>query len=310
MSIVLKLINGNSADSQIKIYRSTSPIDENALPEPIAVLPGNATVYQETDYLFYDVNYYYRIQVISASGESEIYPNTVHRLGIDVGPGPKELVFGDETFGFFGVFFPWEYESETADILRKFATLVYGNCKIVKYIRDGVIYYTTNRPINFVPNALFTGNALATKNSNPLATLQALKDNYAVDKEYVVGSCKYAYRLPQLVDKEQNFKTLTTAYYNPADTSLPARSEAIDLMRCFCEAFFHVDSRFAPFKLNVVPQSSSLTMVTADNTTTNSYLTAVSVSSGTFSITSNGTPYTQATATTSMLLAEYRGIAV
>lgn len=312
MSIVLKLANGNSADSQIKIYRSTSRIEDNALPAPIAVLPGNAKTYTEQDYLFYDVDYFYRVEVVSPLGESVLYPNTVHRLGLDVGPGPKDLVAGDENFGLFGVFAPWDWEAETAEIMRKFLTVNYASTRLIKYIRDGVIYYTTNRVQTLPMATLWANNALATKNSNPYVLNPAITANYAIDREHVIGNSKYAFRLPQLVEKSQANTTFTTTNYSiNADHSV-RRSEAIDLYRSFHEFAFRRDKKSIPFKVSVFANATATSLAVADstNSATQYYGITLTISAAnSFGIT-NSTFALNTSTTTGLLLAEYRGIAV
>lgn len=312
MSIVLKLANGNSADSQIKIYRSTSRIEDGALPAPIAALPGNAKTYTEQDYLFYDVDYFYRVEVVSPLGETVLYPNTVHRLGLDVGPGPKELVAGDESFGLFGVFAPWDWEAETAEIMRKFLTVNYGAMRLIKYIRDGVIYYTTNRALALPMATLWANNALATKNSNPYVLNTAITANYAVDREHVIGNSKYAFRLPQLVEKSQANTNLTTANYSLAFDNSVRRSEAIDLYRCFHENAFRKDKKTVPFKVSVFGNSTNSALPVADSNynATQYYGVTLNVSNtNVFSI-ANSAFTLNAGTVTGLLLAEYRGIAV
>lgn len=312
MSIVLKLANGNSADSQIKIYRSTSRIEDNALPAPIAVLPGNAKTYTEQDYLFYDVDYFYRVEVVSPLGETVLYPNTVHRLGLDVGPGPKELVAGDESFGLFGVFAPWDWEAETAEIMRKFLTVDYGAMRLIKYIRDGVIYYTTNRALALPMATLWANNALATKNSNPYVLNTAITANYAVDREHVIGNSKYAFRLPQLVEKSQANTTFNTSNYNIVSANYLRRSEAIDLYRCFHEYAFRKDKDSIPFKVSVFRNGANSALPVADSNYSATQYHGVTLNiSNTNAYSIANTAFTlNIGSVTGLLLAEYRGIAV
>lgn len=60
--------DNNSGESGHRVYRSSSPMDPEALPEPLAELPPNATEYVDED-VEENLNYYYRVSVFSEFAE-------------------------------------------------------------------------------------------------------------------------------------------------------------------------------------------------------------------------------------------------
>lgn len=99
MSIRLTFTNPNSADS-VKIYRATAPISLDALPEPLATLPGDATTFSDVTAVRNTVYYYV---IASLKGEDVLFtPSQQYGYFPDTGPGPSRLLRGNWNEGYFG----------------------------------------------------------------------------------------------------------------------------------------------------------------------------------------------------------------
>lgn len=99
MSIRLTFTNPNTADS-VKIYRATAPISLDALPEPLATLPGDATTFSDVTAVRNTVYYYV---IASFKGSDVLFtPNQQYGYFPDTGPGPSRLLRGNWNEGYFG----------------------------------------------------------------------------------------------------------------------------------------------------------------------------------------------------------------
>lgn len=101
MSIRLAWSNVNAAIADgIRVYRSTSSIDPNALPAPLVTLAGDALLYEDTAVVA-GTFYYYRLGFFKGTDEllSEEY---YHGHFPDTGAGPAKLLRGDWKRGYFG----------------------------------------------------------------------------------------------------------------------------------------------------------------------------------------------------------------
>lgn len=100
MDIQLNWTNPNTGEDGTRIYRSTSPMDPQNLPSPLATVGPGANSYTDDTVERYQT-YYYRFEAFkgddsSLSGEKKIaaMPYT--------GPGPQTLIAGDMRAGYFG----------------------------------------------------------------------------------------------------------------------------------------------------------------------------------------------------------------
>lgn len=69
IKVTLGWVSANDNETGHKIYRSTSPMDVNSLPEPIAILGVDSVSYEDTTVEF-NTLYYYRIGVFNENGET------------------------------------------------------------------------------------------------------------------------------------------------------------------------------------------------------------------------------------------------
>lgn len=103
MDITINWDNYNAGNEDgVRVYRSTNPIPDSPLPEPIATLsPGTDTYIDNTVAL--GVKYYYRVGIFK--GDTVILTENEAILtiaGADTGPGPQTLRTGDWDSGVFG----------------------------------------------------------------------------------------------------------------------------------------------------------------------------------------------------------------
>lgn len=151
MAIRLTWSDKNAAVADgVYIYRDTVPIPANALPTPLATLPGNAISYDDTTALRNTV-YYYRVGTFKGS-DLLVSDNVIMGNFPDTGPGPQTLQKGDWNLGYFGVVAP-------ADLLafsELYAQLGLSggglqtdgtNAGWHKFIRDGSIIYLPITPL-------------------------------------------------------------------------------------------------------------------------------------------------------------------
>lgn len=100
MSTRINWTNPNANFSEIRIYRTAAPFDENNIPAtPIVTLTEGTTWLDTTTQQ--NVYYYYTIAVV-VNGEVILSPakKTIHMPY--TGPGPQELMCGDWSRGYFG----------------------------------------------------------------------------------------------------------------------------------------------------------------------------------------------------------------
>lgn len=99
MSIRINWVNPNNQFDRIKIYRSTTKFTKNNPPEMLAEIPSGTTYLDTTSVL--DTLYWYAIGVVSGVDESISVLNPAIQLS-SYGPGPTELLRGNNEFGYFG----------------------------------------------------------------------------------------------------------------------------------------------------------------------------------------------------------------
>ncbi|QVW28670.1 putative virion structural protein [Erwinia phage pEa_SNUABM_8] len=104
MSIVLswKPQPGQTLDA-VEIYRYAAPrgtVNPNSPGTPLAILPGNATTYEDTT-VTANTTYQYRIMSVKGSDKVMGFP-IIQADFTYTGPGPQKLIRGDWWCGYFG----------------------------------------------------------------------------------------------------------------------------------------------------------------------------------------------------------------
>lgn len=102
MAIIINFKNPNSQETVVDIFRSTSPLDSAALPEtPIVSLSNGETSYRDNDV---EANGVYHYMVRTTVGSRVYHTPSLRRANVrNTGPGPQELMIGDEWNGYYGV---------------------------------------------------------------------------------------------------------------------------------------------------------------------------------------------------------------
>lgn len=106
MSITFKWFNRNVPVDGFRVYRSTSPIADGALPAPLATVANNVFQYVDATVVRNTI-YYYRVGAF-LGGQEMLSPNRPLMFLPDTGPGPQKILRGDCLSGYFG---PMELES-------------------------------------------------------------------------------------------------------------------------------------------------------------------------------------------------------
>lgn len=103
MGIRLDWVDGNALGNPTTIYRSTSPMTDDALPAPLTTVAGGVYTYLD-DTALRNVLYYYRISTLGPAGNEEliITPNKAMAFMPYTGPGPQALLRGNWECGYFG----------------------------------------------------------------------------------------------------------------------------------------------------------------------------------------------------------------
>jgi hypothetical protein len=154
MGIRIEWVDPNQANAPVSIYRSENKmLDDNNLPEPIAVVPSNTGFYLDED-IIRNKLYYYRVATpgVEGSGELVITPNKGLMFMPYTGPGPKNIIRGDYEFGIFGrmpmgnLFSAQELVSWSGiDVITETVPGIPNEW--VKFIHKGKIYFTPTMPI-------------------------------------------------------------------------------------------------------------------------------------------------------------------
>ncbi len=132
----------------VEIYRSTTKIDENNPGQPIASLPGDAVLYEDTGVLVGNT-YHYRVALVK--GQNRVFgAEQTQGYYSNLGPGPQKVIRGDWVAGFFGEYLPVDFVTH-ADVANKikaavknttgisFSTSTGGNW--YKFVYKGKILY-------------------------------------------------------------------------------------------------------------------------------------------------------------------------
>lgn len=147
--MALKLLwkNPNTVATTIDIYRGdTAQVD---LTTPLKTVDGTETSWIDTTALF-GKTYYYVWAVNSANDRVVSRPQKIE-VSDRRGPGSNLLLFGDESYGFYGTV-------SAADFINSSA--IYSALKVVSGIPSAIIYptwykYIRNGKVVFVPSSTF-----------------------------------------------------------------------------------------------------------------------------------------------------------
>lgn len=229
MSIKISWQNRNERATTIEIYRSAEKMDMLALPPAIATVAGDIDPPEYADEVPKpgESFYYMTATVDTATGAKVLsrqvqYTATQHR-----GPGPQELIYGDENFGFYGSVLTAELAVLTA--LYPWATEVTNTqYRWYKFVRNNKIIYCTDRPYGVpvgqtnVLSAKFRSGVPADKRA-PVTRPGLYNDNILKINNFKLH-IRCAYVMPD------EWKTTDTAPTHNSIFSEKSRCELSDIM--------------------------------------------------------------------------------
>lgn len=236
MSIRLKWKNPNTGASVVRIYRSLTPIDTAALPDPILEVADGSTQYLD-EFPKYGESFYYMFSV-TISGRTIFSPNKLYSCVIDLGPGPQDLVLGDFKMGYFGT---------TSTFELGFSSTIYAGVnfsKLYKIARNGKILYLPLTTYSLYARDLINAKVFT-------SGVNAKNDPYAGTAGMIreFNGRQYALRVAKLWD-EENLDTDILNYqptYGTSYTGVPVavgKSELVDIIRMARDSSMFVPSRF------------------------------------------------------------------
>lgn len=118
MFIDLSWTNLNSVATTLKIYRGDAPLDRANLPaNPIVTLSNGETSYRDETNVLLGKNYYY-VFVTGTGSDAVVSQNYQVTAVTRRGPGPQNLLQGNNTLGYFGTLQSGEFISGSDLITR------------------------------------------------------------------------------------------------------------------------------------------------------------------------------------------------
>lgn len=154
MSLTLRWTNKNTVPVKVEIYRGDAPLDKKALPAtPLATLTAGEEVWVDATAVP-NATYYYLF--VTTRGETVVYSRNHQMAAIPRrGAGPPDLLWGDNTIGYFGTLTSAEF-IDTFQILTgigftpsEASSFVWKTSPIWhKFIRNGKILYIPNGPLS------------------------------------------------------------------------------------------------------------------------------------------------------------------
>lgn len=177
MLIELKWLDApNNHRSYTEIWRSSDPFGDTTMATLIATLDPGISTYADVD-VTQGNKYYYRFRKVIGDLKSSLSKQFEFEANQYTGPGPTRTVFGDEHFGYYGLF-PVDPEvTPTINKLRELFGLTLVNSEVNSAPMHKFAVGGTVRGIHTVPLAL--GNEISI--DNPL--LQKLMDGESIEVE-------------------------------------------------------------------------------------------------------------------------------
>jgi len=149
MDIKLKWVNRNTTPVTIKIYRNETQVPNEQLGDPIATLAGTATGWTDTTAVRRKT-YYYTIETTDGNVRSYSLPRKIF-ADFNNGPGPRELIWGNSDYGYFGIVESTDFFSASEVAVLAQATLNSPPSNPVptwhKWIRRGKICFVPAQPL-------------------------------------------------------------------------------------------------------------------------------------------------------------------
>lgn len=209
MFVRLKWVNRNQIPVTTKIYRNETIVPNDQLANPLATLDGAVVTWQDNT-VVRRKTYYYVFETINAGGQ-KVYSNPLKvYVEYNNGPGPRDLIWGDTQFGYFGTITATEFFTP-GDIAALFPAINYNAPSNLtplwnKWIRRGKICYTPQSSINLLVTywQLYqNGVHFGTDDNGPW---QPTGSTGLVNQKKVIekGFDKFILRLPTATDDRNN----------------------------------------------------------------------------------------------------------
>lgn len=202
MSIRINWVNPNVDFDEVRIYRTTVPLDYGNIPTSPLITLTTGETYLDTSALA-ETYYYYTIAVVT-NGEVVLNPSTLAYQLLNSGPGPQTLQCGDWLHGYFGVVPPAELAS--AAELAKLAqaspqTRVFTWCKFI--VKGKILFVPTDWLSEYTTwNTLYNnGLVFGINGPGPTPSDLTATNQYKV---FAKGDDEFIVRLPRL-QEEGNF---------------------------------------------------------------------------------------------------------
>ncbi|ARV77302.1 putative virion structural protein [Pseudomonas phage Noxifer] len=217
MSIKLKWVDRNVTVDGFRIYRSTSPIDDAALPTPLATVGPSVFEYTDTT-AQRNVLYYYKIGSYLGSDQVNS-PNRPLAFLPYTGPGPQTLLRGDYKAGFFG-------EVPLDDIIgvddfKTFYGLTWGLASVrptawLKFVVDGKILFWPDNGgffVNISATQIYQAGLMYGTNDDTLywPTLKSGSGTINQVRPYTKGDHVFVPRMPIARVDRRDTSNLTLA---------------------------------------------------------------------------------------------------
>lgn len=208
MFVRLKWVNRNQIPVTTKIYRNEVIVPNDQLANPVASLDGAILTWQD-DTVVRRKTYYYVFETVNTAGQ-KVYSNPLKvYVEYNNGPGPRDLIWGDTQFGYFGTVASVDFFSP-GDLANFTPAVPYnppGNLLPLwnKWIRRGKICYTPQSSCNtlITYSTLYTnGLHFGTDDNGPWQPggVSGVNQRRVIEK----GFDKFIVRLPTATDDRNN----------------------------------------------------------------------------------------------------------
>lgn len=229
MFVRLKWVNRNQIPVTTNIYRNETIVPNDQLANPIASLDGAVLTYQDNTAVRRKT-YYYVFETVNGTGQ-KVYSNPLKvYVEYNNGPGPRDLIWGDTQFGYYGTVTSGEFFTP-AEIAAAFPLIVYNAPPNLiplwnKWIRRGKICFTPMGAINvaaYYDTVYKSGCVFGTDDNGPWTpnNIAGVNQKAVISK----GFDQFIVRLPTATD-DRNNPTFTIPTGSP--DSLRRFSEVAD----------------------------------------------------------------------------------
>lgn len=205
MFIDLSWTDLNSVATTLKIYRGDAPLDRANLPaSPIATLTNGETSYRDESNIVLGKTYYY-VFVTSTANDTVVSDNYTITAVTRRGPGPQNLLQGDNNLGYFGSMQSGEFINANDLVAKTTLTTFATTMGIInpfplwhKFVRNNKVIIVPEGPIgnSLSWNQLYAaGMVFGTDDTGPTAGTITGNTPTKQDTKVTIGSDTFRIRL-------------------------------------------------------------------------------------------------------------------